>query len=111
MADADLDLVLRHARKLAGAGEAAPDDACLLERVVLRRDADAFEALVRRHGPLVWRVCRRALRHADAEDAWQATWLALAARAASIRKPASLGSWLHGTAFRIARKARAAAQR
>src|SRR5438034_1137665 len=53
MADKELDLVLRHARRLAGDVQ-APDDACLLERLVLCRDANAFEALVRRHGPLGW---------------------------------------------------------
>jgi RNA polymerase sigma factor (sigma-70 family) len=109
MPNAGLDPVLRHARRLAG--EESPDDQ-LLQRFAQRQDAGAFEALIRRHGGLVWRICRRVLGNAqDAEDSFQATWLVLARRASSIRKPRALASWLHGAAFRIARKARRAAQR
>src|SRR5262245_36683122 len=97
--------VLDHARRLAA--PEAPTDADLLARLARERDASAFAALVERHGPLVWRVCRRLLRHQqDAEDALQATFLVLAQKARSIRSPASLASYLHGVAFRIARRAR-----
>jgi RNA polymerase sigma-70 factor (ECF subfamily) len=67
----------------------------------------AFEAIVHRHGPMVLGVCRRILRdeHA-AEDAFQATFLVLALKAETIRKPDVLGSWLHGVARRISRRAR-----
>jgi cobalt-zinc-cadmium efflux system outer membrane protein len=74
----------------------------------------AFEALVVRHGPDVLRACRRILSDPnDAEDAFQATFLVLARRAASgsIGRSDSLGPWLHGVALRVARKARVAAAR
>src|SRR5262245_19757941 len=74
-------------------------DARLLERFLVEHDESAFSALLRRHGPMVLHVCRRVLPgwH-DVEDAFQATFLLLAKKASSIRKPESLSSWLHGTA-------------
>ncbi len=82
-------------------------DAELLSRFTAERDEGAFAALVRRHGPMVFRVCRQIVgdRH-TAEDAFQATFLILARRAGSIRGPELLGHWLHGVAFRTAREAR-----
>jgi RNA polymerase sigma factor (sigma-70 family) len=72
----------------------------------LQGDPAALEAMVRRHGPAVLGVCRRMLGPgADADDAFQATFLTLTLRARSIRKPAALGSWLHGVAVRCCRKA------
>ncbi len=84
-------------------------DGQLLECFVSRRDPAALEALVCRHGPMVWGVCRRILQsHHDAEDAFQATFLVLVRKAASIRSGAKVGNWLYGVAHQTALKARAA---
>jgi RNA polymerase sigma factor (sigma-70 family) len=88
------------------------DDRDLLARFAEARDEAAFAALLDRHGRLVWGVCRSLLAgDADAEDAFQATFVALFQGAAKIRQARSLAPWLHGTATRIARKARLAAAR
>ncbi|HEY7330475.1 MAG TPA: sigma-70 family RNA polymerase sigma factor [Gemmataceae bacterium] len=84
----------------------------LLERFVASRDAASFEVLVRRHGPMVLGVCRRVLQHPqDAEDAFQATFLVLVRKAASLCQRELLGNWLDGVAYRTALDARAAALR
>ena len=86
-------------------------DGPLLDAFVTRRDEAAFEALVRRHGPMVWAVCRRLLTHHDAEDAFQATFLVLARKAAAVRPRELLPNWLYGVAYHSAQKARALAVR
>jgi RNA polymerase sigma factor (sigma-70 family) len=105
--------LLRFLRDIApGDGGGRVPDRTLLERFVAQRDEAAFAALVERYGRLVHGVCRRRLRHEqDAEDAFQATFLVLVRRAASIRKGESVGSWLYGVAYRIAAKLRAGALR
>ncbi len=84
----------------------ADTDAELLARFVASRDEAAFAELLRRHGPLVYRVCRRLLDASRADDAFQASFLVLATRADRVRKAASVGSWLIGVAGRVARQMR-----
>jgi RNA polymerase sigma factor (sigma-70 family) len=101
--------VVRYLRGLAlGQGCAALTDAQLLEHFLGHRDDASFEALLRRHGPMVLGVCRRVLRNeADAADAFQATFLVLVRKAASIVPRGMVGNWLYGVAHNTARKAKA----
>src|SRR5580692_7359432 len=72
-------------------------DAELLGRFIDTRDERAFSEIVRRYGPLVWSACQRILNHrADAEDAFQATFIVLARKASSIRARSLLAGWLYG---------------
>ena len=90
-------------------------DGQLLDRFVTGGGEDseaAFEELMHRHGPMVLRVCRGMLRDPQsAEDAFQATFLVLAQRAASIRRRDSVSSWLFGVALRVAAHSRLCAAR
>jgi RNA polymerase sigma factor (sigma-70 family) len=113
MATSQTGEVIRHLRRAVlprdGAGLT---DGQLLADYISRRDGAAVAALVRRHGPMVWGVCRRVLGNdQDAEDAFQATFLILVRRAASIASRELLANWLYGVAHRTALKARATAAR
>jgi Flp pilus assembly protein CpaB len=81
-------------------------DGQLLDAYLRNGDPAAFEAILRRHGPMVLGVCRRILRDADdAEDAFQATFLVLVRKAATIRPRSIVGNWLYGVAWRTAQRA------
>jgi RNA polymerase sigma factor (sigma-70 family) len=96
--------------KLCPPADALAPDAELLHRFTRQRDEAAFAELVRRHGPAVYRVCRR-LAPAIADDAFQAVFLALACGAGSVRAPGAVAGWLFGVAGRVARQMRDAERR
>jgi RNA polymerase sigma factor (sigma-70 family) len=112
-AAARMNRLLQHLRTgLSEPDGSATTDGQLLEGYIARRDETAFAALVGRHGPMVWGVCRRLLRgHQDAEDAFQATFLVLSRKAASIAPRHMVGNWLYGVAYQTSLKARALAAR
>jgi RNA polymerase sigma factor (sigma-70 family) len=113
MPTAGLRNVLGRLRTAASLQEApALTDGELLERYVAGGDAVAFEALVRRHRPMVLAVCRRLLTDpCDAEDAFQATFLVLVRKAPSVVPREKVANWLYGVACHAAQKARTATAR
>lgn len=103
MPTAQMSFLRRLTRGMAAATLGDQTDRQLLERLLAARDEAVYEALVRRHGPMVYRVCWRVLQQAeDTEDAFQATFLLLARKLQTVRKRDSLASWLHGVAYRVA---------
>src|SRR5262249_38788383 len=100
--------IINHPRRTVGArGLREVPDAELLKRFTADRDEAAFELLVWRHGKMVLNVCRRLCRDGhDAEDAFQAAFLILVRKAASISKHESVGGWLYKVAYRVAQTAR-----
>jgi RNA polymerase sigma factor (sigma-70 family) len=113
MTVASRDRVLQHVHQLiAGRGAEGMSDGELLQAFAQRQDHEGFAVLVRRHGPMVFNVCRRSLHHQqDAEDAFQATFLVLARKAAAVCNGQALPAWLHRTAYRMALDIRRAAAR
>src|SRR6478672_12254798 len=111
MASGQPNGVLQHLRRaMLLREEAGRTDGQLLEDYISRRDEAALAALVCRHGPMVWAVCRRVLHnYHDAEDAFQATFLVLVRKAASILPREMVANWLYGVAHQTALKARATA--
>ncbi len=104
--------VLQHLRTLTADADAGPSDRELLGRFAGQRDEAAFTLLVRRHGPMVQRLCQRLLHDPqEAEDACQAVFLVLARKADARGWQPSVASWLHRVAYHLALKARAAAAR
>jgi RNA polymerase sigma factor (sigma-70 family) len=107
-----MDDVVQYLRRAAGPALATCPDSSLLELFTRQGEEAAFEALLRRHGPMVLGVCRRVLRDAhDAEDAFQATFIVLARKAAGLRTTETVGNWLYGVAYRTALAARRARAR
>jgi RNA polymerase sigma factor (sigma-70 family) len=108
MARHPLDSVLDRLRNTASQHQdALLTDRQLLEQYIAKRDETAFEALVRRHGPMVLAVCRRVVaNHQDADDAFQATFLVLVRKATSVSPPDRVGNWLYGVAYRAALKSK-----
>jgi RNA polymerase sigma factor (sigma-70 family) len=86
-------------------------DGELLGHFVERHEEAALAALVQRHATMVWGVCRRLLSHHDAEDAFQATFLVLVRKAASVVPRTMVGNWLYGVAHQTALQARRTAAR
>src|ERR1700716_2221485 len=108
MPTSQMSEVIQHLRSTVllrdGAGV---NDGQLLGDYLSRHGEAALAALVRRHGPMVWGVCRRVLRnYHDAEDAFQATFLVLVRKAASIASRELVANWLYGVARQTALKAR-----
>src|SRR5262249_32724210 len=105
MAQVQLYSVVHQLRRLAGpAARAELTDEVLLDAFLRHKDGDAFATLVGRYSSLVMGVCRRALyQEQDAEDAFQATFLALARGAGSVRRQGALAAWLYGVAHRVSR--------
>lgn len=107
MPQGSMNRLLDHLRRVTAAPKQPPSDGELLAGFIERREEDAFAAPLRRHGPMVLGVCRRVLGDLhDAEDAFQATFLVLVRKAASVRPREAVGNWLYGVAYRTALEAR-----
>src|SRR6266702_2470027 len=113
MNQAPTSVLLQYLRKLVSQpATLGLSDQELLQRFAEQRDESAFTTLVRRHGPMVLRLCQRLLHNEhDAEDVCQATFLVLASKAASRFWQPSVASWLHRVAYHMALRAKAGAVR
>jgi RNA polymerase sigma factor (sigma-70 family) len=109
MPKSSLRAVVQHLRAAVGQDGGGRSDGELLTHFLSRRDEAALAALVERHAPMVWGVCRRILRHPhDAEDAFQATFLVLVQKAATVVPRDMVANWLHGVARQTAMRLRTA---
>src|SRR2546426_2162270 len=109
MPTGSLSVIIHHLLADAALGAGGMTDGELLAHFLSSRDDNALAALVRRHAPMVWRLCDRLLRnHHDAEDAFQATFLVLVKKAADVPREA-VANWLYGVARQTAVRLRATA--
>jgi RNA polymerase sigma factor (sigma-70 family) len=107
-----LDLSAKLRRAVGPPDDPDASDGRLLARFLADRDDTAFALLVRRHGPMVYGVCRRVIGdHHLTEDAFQAVFLVLARRADAVRPREAVGGFLYGVAYRVALRARTMAGR
>src|SRR5438128_341771 len=108
MSTSSLSAFIRRLRSsMAAAQPGGLSDAQLLDRWLVQRDEAAFEVLLWRHGPMILGVCRRLLHNdADVEDAFQAAFLLLVRKAATIRQKTSIAAWMYQTTYRVALRAR-----
>lgn len=112
MAISPMSVVIQQLRTAFGRDDAEMTDGELLTLFLNSRDDAALATLVRRHAPMVWGVCNRLLRsHHDAEDAFQATFLVLVRKGASVVPREMVGNWLYGVAHQTAARLRAIAAR
>jgi RNA polymerase sigma factor (sigma-70 family) len=112
MACGQLETFIRQLRRRLRPQGGGLADAELLRRWLGQHDEAAFEVLLWRHGPMALGVCRRVLRHAqDVEDAFQATFLTLVRKAATIDRQEAVAGWLYRVAHRVALRARERAAR
>ena len=104
MPNSSLSVLVQQLRAAAGRDGAGRTDGELLTQFLNRRDEGTLAALVERHAPMVWGVCRRVLRNPhDAEDAFQATVLVLVQKAATVVPREMVANWLHGVTSRQTR--------
>jgi len=112
MPNSPMTSVIAHIRRAGLLRDGAElGDGELLRGFLERHDQAALTALVQRHGPMVWAVCRRLLSHHDAEDAFQAAFLVLVRKAATVVPREMVGNWLYGVAHQTALMARRTATR
>jgi len=110
MPNSPLSVIVKQLRAAVERDGAGRTDGELLTHFLDRRDEDALAALVERHAPMVWGVCCRVLRSPhDAEDAFQATFLVLVQKAATVVPREMVANWLHGVAQQTAVRLRATA--